>query len=239
MTFQQSSGEFQDQHSESQSAISQFAEDIAGSLFSPSERLREIGERAAVIPALLLVMLIVLIQMAGQAMVLMLQILQLPGFQTPGSQIFAATAAFQLTSMLWNLLWVPVLWTVLAGILYGVTRLMGGVGQFGSLWAASGFALAPQLLVAPFLSAGELLALVGAGAQFVGWLVVVPIFVAGFFWSLILYVIAIRETMSVSTGRAVGALAILFAVVVGIAVLLFCMFLLFIVGIIGVLSAAG
>ena len=239
MTFQQPTDQFADEQSEAGSAITQFAEDVAGSLMTPSQTLREVGERGAIVPAVLLVMLIVLVTMAGQMVVTLLELFQVPGFRSPVSPMIAGpTAAVQVTSMLWNLIWVPVFWTIIAGILYLIARALGGNGQFGSLWAATGFALTPQLLIAPFTSVSELMGVVGGAAQFFGWLVVFPLTVAGFIWTLVLYAIAIRETMALSTGQAIGTLAILLGVLLGFGILLICVFVVFIVGIIGAIAAA-
>lgn len=239
MTFQQQTEEFSGEQRDGRSAVTQFAEDIAGSLMTPSQTLREVGERGAIVPALLLVMLITLVTMSGQLVVAMLELFQVPGFRTPVNPAFAApTAAFQLTSMLWNLIWVPVFWTIIAGVIYLVARALGGTGKFGSLWAATGFALTPQLLIAPFTSVSELMGVVGGAAQFFGWLVVFPLTVAGFIWTLVLYAIAIRETMAMSTGQAIGTLGILFGVLLGFGILLICVFMVFVAGIVGVIAAA-
>ncbi len=239
MTFQKPIGHLEQESSDQPGAISRFATDIAGVLLTPSDTLRDVGARQAVVPAVLLVMLIVVVSTAGQMVVATLELFQVPGFTSPVAPVFAGTtAAMNLMSLFWNIIWAPVFWTIIAGVIYLVARAMGGNGNFGALWAASGFALTPQLLIAPFTTAGELMALVGGVAQVFGWLVVFPLVIAGFVWTLVLYAIAIRETMGLSTGRAVGTLAILGGVLIGIGILLVCMFMVFMVGIVALMGAA-
>lgn len=216
------------------SALWQFAADVAGVLFSPSGTLREIGRRGAIIPAMALVVLIVAISSAGQVAVLLLTLFEAPGFSSelPAFET-GPIIAMQLTGILWNLVWGPVMWTILAGILYGVAYLLGGRGRFISLWAASGFSLAPQMLVAPLASAPELSAAFGVGWQLLSWLVVMPVTIAALIWTVVLVVISIRETMSLSTGRSLGVVGILFAGMVVLGILLLCAFFLVIAALIG------
>jgi hypothetical protein len=238
MTFQQTSERLEHQNSGSPGALASFASDVAGSLLSPSETLRDIGERRAVAPALILVLLIAVIASMAQATLLILEVLRVPGFYSPVPQMVTAPlAAFQLMSLMWNLVWIPVFWTLLAAMVYGVTWLLGGRGSFMSLWAATGFAMAPQLLVAPFSSATEMLGIIGGGSQFLGLLITIPLVMGAFVWTLALLVIAIRETMAVSTGRAIGSLATLFGVVMAFGLLIVCAFMLVVAAIIGAAAA--
>ncbi len=221
-------------HGATESRLSQFAGDFAGALLSPSETLRDVGQRVAIIPAMMLVLLISSISVAGQVTALLLNILQAPGFESP---LPGPVLAMQLSGVLWNFVWAPVLWTIGAGLLYGATYLLGGRGRFVSLWAATGFALAPQLLVAPISAASELLGAIGGAWQLLGWLVVAPVTLGAFIWTGVLLVIATRETMNVSTGRAIGALAILLGGLILLGILLICVFALLIVAILASLTA--
>jgi hypothetical protein len=235
---EQSRVDYGGQADESQSsALSQFAEDVAGSLVAPVETLRDIGRREAIIPALALVVLIVGISVAGQLAVMLLNVMGIGGVDLGIAGPAAGTMiAFQISGILWNIVWGPVLWTIVAAVLYGVTYLLGGRGRFLALWAASGFALTPQLLVAPIASANELLGWVGTGWQLLGMLVVIPITIGAFCWTVGLYVIAIRETMNVTTGRAFGAIGLLLGGLILLGILLACVFLIFGIALVAALA---
>lgn len=206
------------------SATWRFAGMVAGSLFSPGQTLREIGQREAILPAILLVLLIASVTAAGQLAGLPAGAGQTPGMDASG------LVAVQAMGILWNIVWTPVIWTIAAALLYGVAYLLGGRGQFQSLWAATGFALTPHFLVAPLAPLSEVAALVGPGWQLVAFLGTIPIYIAALIWSLVLFSIAVRETMSLSGGRAFGAVAILIGALVLLAALAFCVLLLVIVG---------
>jgi hypothetical protein len=228
MTFHQAEPERSVEHHDASnasesSAIWRFADNVAGSLVTPVRTLRDVAEREAVVPALMLVVLIVAVSSAGQAATILLGFGQFAGLYSPVLGAAAGTlVTLQLLGLAGNLIWVPVFWTILAAILYGVAYLLGGRGRFGGLWAASGFAFAPQLLLAPFTAVGDVLAPLGSGYQLLGWLVVLPVTIAMAIWTLILLAIAVRESMAISTGRAVGAIALLIGGVVGLAALIIC-----------------
>jgi hypothetical protein len=220
------------------SSLGRFAEDVAGALVSPSETLRDIGRREAIVPAIMLVLLIAAISAAGQFFVIMLNLSPMSAFPAPMAGIFTGPAlGMQLVSVLWNMVWAPVLWTIVALLLYGAAYVLGGRGRFAALWAASGFALVPQLLVAPVATASELLGWLGAGWQLLGLLFVLPVTIGAFFWTLSLFAIAVRETMSLSTGRAVGSVALLIGGLLLIAALFICLFILIFAALFGALAA--
>jgi hypothetical protein len=228
-------GRFESEEHQAESAFWQFSQDVAGTLLKPGETLRDIGRRQAIISAIALVVLIVIVSVTGQAVVLFLNLAQVSGFQTETMPFQTApVAAMQITGILWNLVWGPVLWTIVAASLFGCAWLLGGRGNFASLWAASGFALVPQLLVAPLNSVNQLLGSLGTGWQIVGGLVLVPATIAGFIWTVALFVIAVRETMALSTGRSIGAVAILFGGLMMLGILLACVFII----VFGALAAA-
>ncbi len=95
----------------------------------------------------------------------------------------------------------PIVLAIWAGILWLVARLLGGIGQYSSLFSTVGFASVPNILLAPITA---LLNLGGAALAALSSLV-------GFafaIWTIVLTVIAIRESMRLSTGRSVATCAI-------------------------------
>jgi|GEM_PF-6458127 len=114
-------------------------------------------------------------------------------------------------------------WTVrgailnLIGIVIGVAlirlagKLLGGSGTFQGLFTTSAFALVPTVLQAPAYLLSTAL-----GASDVDMVSYTAVMI----WSLVLGVLAIRETERVSTGRAVGILVLAIGVPFGALVLL-------------------
>lgn len=202
----------------------QFSQDVAGTLLRPVDTLRDIGRREAIISALVLVVLFAGISVVAQAASLALSVVGAPGFDSPAMPFAAQpVAATQMAGILWSLVWAPVAWTLMAVALYVAAYFLGGRGKFASVWAATGFALTPQLLVAPLTAVNEVLGVLGAGWQLFGWILLLPVTIGAFIWSVVLSVIAVRETMGLSTGRAIGSVAILFAVILMIVVLIVCL----------------
>lgn len=212
-----------------ESAPWRFAETVAGALFSPGRTLREVGQREAIMPAMLLVFLLALISVVAQ-------LAAVPGTLSQAPTGAENLVALQVTSVLGNLLWAPVFWAITAGLLYGSAYLLGGRGRFQALWAATGFALTPQFLVAPLGPITQLAGMLGAGWQVLGFLVSVPFYLAAFVWTLVLMSIAVRETMNLSGGRAFGAVALLIGAVLLLAILALCVFFLMIFGLIAALA---
>jgi hypothetical protein len=217
--FRTSGAEGADDHGTTESAISRFITDIAGVIVSPTATLRNIGERGAVIPALMLVILIAVLSTGIGVAVLLAQASPATG---PASPAVGFLLGFQLVNLLWNLVWYPVFWTIMAGMLFGIAWMLGGRGRFQALWAASGFALIPQLLTVPLLAGQELVGVVGGPLQILTALVLIPVWLGAFGWNLVLLTIAIRETMNVSTGRAAGVLGLLILALLLIAALIAC-----------------
>ncbi len=216
------------------SAIARFATDLAGVLMTPSAALRDIGQRGAVAPALALVMLVVLLNTAVQAAMLVLEL-----SPTTAPALFGTGVALslQLMGLLVNLILAPVLWVVSAGILWGLAKLLGGEGTFKSVLAPIGFAYLPQLLTIPVLAGSELAGVVGGGLQLLTLLVTIPVVIGALVWSLVLMVIAIRENMALTTGRATGVLGLFFLVAMLIGFLIACILILMSLLIFGALAA--
>jgi hypothetical protein len=107
----------------------------------------------------------------------------------------------------------PILLVIWVGILYLVGRLFGGQGAFSAVFATHTFATIPNILLAAATAllnlAGDLLApLLGALSFGVG------------IWILVLQIIGMRESMALSTGRAVAAVLIPIAVLILLACVL-------------------
>lgn len=202
----------------------QFSQDVAGTLLRPAETLRDIGRREAIISALALVVLFSGISVVTQLVSWVLSTTGAAGFDSPGMPYAdQSIAATQLTGILWGVVWAPVAWTLMAVALYAAAYFLGGRGRFAAVWAATGFALTPQLIVAPLTGVNQMLGVLGTGWQLFGWIVLLPATVGAFIWTVVLSMIAIRETMGLSTGRAIGSLAILFALILMIVVLIVCL----------------
>ena len=111
-----------------------------------------------------------------------------------------------------------------AGIIYLVARMLGGQGPFSGLFSTLAYAAVPTLLVAPITVVLNLLGpALAALSGLLGFAVGI--------WTIVLYVIAIQESMALTTGRAIAALLIPLVVVV----LLICL----VAVVIGVLIASA
>lgn len=121
------------------------------------------------------------------------------------STFTAAAPVFVIGS---SLVLAPIGLFISAGLFWLLARMLGGQGPFGGLFAAVGFAGAvPPLIQAP------LVALLGlAGPAFSPLISSVSLIAA--IWSLILDVIAIRESMNLSTGRAIAVILLLIVLVI-------------------------
>jgi hypothetical protein len=153
---------------------------------------------------------------------------------TFGGDATGTFLAFEVTSLLWNLVWGPVLWTITAGALFAVAYLLGGRGRFVALWAATGFALAPQLLAAPLAPMTEALGAVGGAWWLFGFLIATPLYLVTFVWTLALLGVAVAQTMNLSAGRSFASIALLVGGLLLLAIILVCAFLALLVGIVAV-----
>lgn len=88
---------------------------------------------------------------------------------------------------------------VSAALLHLVARLLGGRGRYAQIVQAEGMAALPMLLVAPFT--------VLANMGVLPFLYHVAV-LAAMVWSVVLSVVAIRETYGFTTGRAIAALVL-------------------------------
>jgi hypothetical protein len=95
-----------------------------------------------------------------------------------------------------------------AGIVQVSSYLLGGKGSYAGLFTGLGFASIPNVLGIPAMLLPRLLG--GAGSALSGL-----VNLGALVWVLVLSVIAVRENHDFSTGRAVAALLIPVAVLVG------------------------
>lgn len=114
----------------------------------------------------------------------------------------------QIPGWLTTILAVP-FWLLGALVFLLVGRALKGSGSYASLVSTTGFAQTPGIFYAP-------LALVGAVAgDWITWLGGLIIMV----WQLVLGVIALREALHLSTGRAVGTIllsGLIIAIAIGV-----------------------
>jgi hypothetical protein len=111
----------------------------------------------------------------------------------------------------------PLALLVSSAILYGVGHLFGGRGTFTGLLSATAFTSVPSILLSPIsawlnLAGGPFMVLNG----FIGLSFAV--------WAVILQVIAVRESLGLTTGRAVLAVLlplVAFLVLAGVLTLIF------------------
>ena len=106
----------------------------------------------------------------------------------------------------------PAMLFLLTGVFYLVGRLFGGRGRFSALLATQAFAVVPNILLLPVLAIVNL-----SGAQ-VAVVLMAPLSLGFWIWTLALQALGIRESLGLSTGRAVATLLIPIAV----AILLVC-----------------
>lgn len=102
----------------------------------------------------------------------------------------------------------PLFLIIETGILYLVGRLLGGRGPFSGLLSTFAFASVPLLIMAPVTAVLNL----GGSAMAIGLLRGLVGTAAGI-WVFVLQVLAIRESLTLSTGRAIAVFLIPFAVV--------------------------
>lgn len=88
---------------------------------------------------------------------------------------------------------------IYVALVHGAARLLGARGRFAAIFTAFGFAALPMLVNVPVYLLLE--SVRAAGAAQIGLYAFV-------IWSFVLSVLAIREVYEVSTGKAVGVIAL-------------------------------
>jgi hypothetical protein len=114
----------------------------------------------------------------------------------------------------------PVLLLFLTGIYFLLGRLFGGTGSFSALFSTLAFASVPNLLFAP------LSALLNLGGLSLGInLLRILLNFAFSIWVLVLQVLGVRESLHLSTGRAIGTvlvpIALLFLILCALVLVFF------------------
>lgn len=209
---------------------SRLPEWVGGTVVSPVGTLRDIGRRQAWLQALAVVATLAALRSVAEAVAVAVTGYVLPEAifpdisSTPLAGWSRALVALSIGSSLWNVVWQPVMWLIVTAIHFGIAYVLGGRGQFAGLLAARGFATIPYVLTIPF-AGRQVLALVGPGAELAGALLAAAVVVPVMIWSLVLQVIAVRETMSLSTGRAALTVLLPVAAVVLFLALLICVVL--------------
>jgi len=177
-------------------------ENIFGTLFSPASTFkRMLEERTAVTTAAIVVLIACICSGAGSILTqsaFMSMFAEFPGFE---EMVFSPSA-----SMTMSVVFGFILWVVIAGILHVVAKILGGKGAFTEMLVLMGFAMLPNIFLAPI----SLIAIFSGGLT--GAFIAIGLGGILAIWILILDVLAIREAHKFSTGRAIATLVIPFVV---------------------------
>ena len=98
---------------------------------------------------------------------------------------------------------------LITGLYWLMSRMLGGSGEYGAMFAGVGFASAPSILSS---LVGLLAIPLGSGGQSLFGLVQLGVTI----WTIILSVIVVRESNQFSTGRASAAVLISIAALIAI-----------------------
>lgn len=211
---------------------SRLLEWVGGTIVAPVRTLREVGAREAWLQALVVVAVIGLLEGAVRGAALLSDS---AAGTSPFDDLLAGTSLedvertltiFSLAQSVGGVVFRPVNWLILTGLYFVLAYLLGGRGRFTSLMAALGFAQVPSLLGA-VVSTLTLLSTVGTGLGLLGSLAATAIGVPLTIWTTVLNVIAVRETLALSTGRAALAVLLPILVLIALALLLLCAVLAF------------
>jgi len=158
-------------------------------------------ERTAVTTAAIVVLIACICSGAGSILTqsaFMSMFAEFPGFE---EMVFSPSA-----SMTMSVVFGFILWVVIAGILHVVAKILGGKGAFTEMLVLMGFAMLPNIFLAPI----SLIAIFSGGLT--GAFIAIGLGGILAIWILILDVLAIREAHKFSTGRAIATLVIPFVV---------------------------
>lgn len=158
---------------------------MTGVIFAPGEAFRDLSERKSAFVASIVYIV------SGLPAILISQALY------PESQA-SLTAPVFVQSML---LAVALLF-VLAGLIHLSAKILGGEGEYMQMVQGFGFAGLPRILLAVFIPFAY-----SMGPRIEGVLGYANTVM--FIWTLVLGVIAIRETHEFTTGRAIGTLFVM------------------------------
>ena len=198
-----------------------FWEAIVGVIVRPVTAMRQI---AAARPWPFALGLAIMIALLGGLVNLQSPWAQMPPPGDPAAPLppeFDQAMAFTRSpwfALLNALLCSPALLAVGAGILFLIGRLLGGQGHYSALFSTQAFSSVPSLLLTPVL------ALLNLTGTVVGSVLSIPLGIGVGIWVIVLQVLGIRESLTLSTGRAIATvlipIALLFAFVCAIIALL-------------------
>ena len=117
----------------------------------------------------------------------------------------------------------PLMLVLGAGVLYLVARMLRGHGPFSALFSTLAFASLPSILLAPITA---LVGRLGGGAV----AAVACLSFAVSIWIIVLQIIGVRESMEMSTGRAVATWFIPLGIVIFLAIVAVCLVIALAVG---------
>jgi hypothetical protein len=184
-------------------------EDISGVLFSPVSTFREILEAGPSLPRAALIVLLASISnglsgIAAQGAFISLAE-SLPGLgASPNVGSITNPVELILRSVIGGFFG----WGFLTGVLFPISRFLGGTGEFRDTLALLGFAMLPDIFQAP----------VAAVVMLTGGLA--GTLISGIFgliigiWILVLDVLAVRESQKISTSRAIAAVLITLTILI-------------------------
>lgn len=161
---------------------------MTGVIFAPGEAFRDLTERKAVLPACIFYIL------SGLPSILISQALYPETQASLTAPVLVQSILLALASLF-----------LLAGLLHLSAKILGGDGEYMHLVQGFGFASLPRLLLAVFIPFAY-----SMGTRIEGALGYANVVV--FVWTLILGVIAIRETHEFTTGRAVGTIFVMLGI---------------------------
>ena len=203
---------------------------VVGTVVTPRRTLREVIMADAWPQALALILAVAALQAILRLGELAIQVVAFSGGGTgvgitPLWALGATSPLAASSGSLGALTSIPAAWTAASLIYYLIAMLLGGRGSFTGLWAALGFASLPALLLAPVTVPLWLAAMLGPLPAIVVGLLAIVVAIPMVIWSIALQAIAVREAMSLGSGRAaltilipVGALLVL-ALLIGCALL--------------------
>lgn len=158
---------------------------MTGVIFAPGEAFRDLTERRSVLAASILYVI------SGLPAIIISQALY------PETQ-----ASLTAPMLVQSVLIAVFLLFILAGLVHLSAKILGGEGEYMQMVQGFGFAGLPRLLLAVFIPFAY-----SMGTRIEGALGYANIVM--FVWTLVLGVIAIRETHEFTTGRAIGTIFVM------------------------------
>lgn len=192
-----------------------FATLVWDTITKPTQTLRSVALEKKVVPAAGVVLIAWLLQVLSEFA------LPSEALSSLGGQV--ATEASPLAgignSLVWRMVFlasIPIGWLLISVLFFVVGKVFGSRGSFAGLLAALGFAQSPGLIS---IAAVSVLRLLGEPGLCLGVLLSLGLG----FWVIVLQIIAIRESLTITQGRALAtwllSLAALFVLVMFVSIL--------------------